>query len=134
MVYIDKKIGVIIAPYLIELILNSFSYSYKASFYHIARYIIQGIMIFLAIISIIIEEKTKPNNGTVKEHPIILIILSIVIITDLIFEVISLILFIHYSNFIYPLSKLGYGIHFISLSYLFVLISEINEKNIINFI
>ena len=129
MVYIYKKIGVIIAPYLIELILNSFSYSTKASFYHITRYIIQGILIVLAIISLIIEAKTKSNNGSVKVHPIVLIILSIAIIIDLIFEVISLILYIHYSNFIYPLSKLGYGIHFISLSYLFVLISEINEKN-----
>ena len=56
-------------------------------------------MIVLAIVSLIIEAKTKRNNGTVKKGSIILIILAIAIITELIFEVISLILFIHYSNF-----------------------------------
>ena len=129
MVFIDKRIGVIVAPYLIELILNSFSYSDEASFYHIVRYIIQGIMIILSVISFVIEATTKPDNGTVKVSRNVLIILAIAIIADLFFEAISLILFIHYSNFIFPLSKLGYWIHFISLSYLFVLISEINEKN-----
>ena len=129
MVYIDKKIVVIVTPYLIELILNSFSYSQEATFYHIIRYIIQGIMIILSVVSFVIEAMTKPDNGEAKASSIILILLAIAIIIDLIFEVLSLLLFIHYSNSIFPLSKLGYGIHFISLSYLFVVISEINEKN-----
>ena len=129
MVSFNKKVGGVIVPFIIELVLDIYSYSNEAYFYHIMRFIIQIIMIILSILSIIIKALDDTKSGILKAVPIILIIVAIALISDLIFEVISLSLFIYFSNFITPLSKLGYGIHFISLSYLLVLISEINEKN-----
>ena len=129
MVSFNKKVGGITVPFIIELVLNIYSYSNEAYLYHIMRFIIQIIMIILSILSIIIKAIGYTKCGISNAVQIILIIVAIALITDLIFEVISLSLFIYSSNFITPLSKFGYGIHFISLSYLFVLISEINEKS-----
>ena len=128
MVSFNKKVGGIIVPFIIELILDIYSYSKDAYFYYLMRFIIQIIMIILSMLSIIIKSMDNKKCGISNAVQIILIIVAIALITDLVFEVISLSLFIYSSDYITPLSKLGYGNHFISLSYLFVLISEINEK------
>ena len=129
MLHLNKRVGIILTPFIIEMILNIHSYSSEVIYYYIARFIIQIIMIILCAIWIIIESIAFSTNRIAKAIQKILIIIAIALVADLIFEVISLTLFIYYSDVICPLSKLGYGIHFISLSYLFVLISEINEKN-----
>ena len=129
MLHLNKRVGIILFPFIIEMALNIHSFSSKAIYYYIVRFIIQIIMIVLCAIWVIIESIAFSTNKIAKAIQKILIIISIALVADLIFEVISLTLFIFYSELICPLSKLGYGIHFISLSYLFVLISEINEKN-----
>ena len=129
MLHLNKRVGIILTPFIIEMVLNIHSYSSEVIYYYIVRFTIQIIMIILCAIWIIIESIAFSTNRIAKAIQKILIIIAIALVADLIFEVISLTLFIYYSDIICPLSKLGYGIHFISLSYLFVLISEINEKN-----
>ena len=129
MLHLNKRVGIILTPFIIEMVLNIHSYSSEVIYYYIVRFTIQIIMIILCAIWIIIESIAFSTNKIAKAIQKILIIIAIALVADLIFEVISLTLFIYYSDVICPLSKLGYGIHFISLSYLFVLISEINEKN-----
>ena len=129
MLHLNKRVGIILTPFIIEMVLNIHSYSSEVIYYYIVRFTIQIIMIILCAIWIIIESIAFSTNRIAKAIQKILIIIAIALVADLIFEVISLTLFIYYSDVICPLSKLGYGIHFISLSYLFVLISEINEKN-----
>lgn len=129
MLHLNKRVGIILTPFIIEMVLNIHSYSSEVIYYYIVRFTIQIIMIILCAIWIIIESIAFSTNRIAKAVQKILIIIAIALVADLIFEVISLTLFIYYSDVICPLSKLGYGIHFISLSYLFVLISEINEKN-----
>ena len=129
MLRLNKKVVIILAPFTIEMVLNIFSYSKEAKYYHFVRFIIQIIIFILSLIWIIIESIAFKTNKLSNAVSLILIIIAIDLISNLIFEIISLILFIHYSDLIAPLSKLGYGIHLISLSYLFVLISEINEKS-----
>ena len=129
MLHLNKRVGIILCPLIIEMVLNIHSYSSEVIYYYIVRFTIQIIMIILCAIWIIIESIAFSTNRITKAIQKILIIIAIALVADLIFEVISLTLFIYYSDVICPLSKLGYGIHFISLSYLFVLISEINEKN-----
>ena len=128
MLHLNKRVGIILTPFIIEMVLNIHSYSSEVIYYYIVRFTIQIIMIILCAIWIIIESIAFSTNRIAKAIQKILIIIAIALVADLIFEVISLTLFIYYSDVICPLSKLGYGIHFISLSYLFVLISEINEK------
>ena len=129
MLHLNKRVGIILTPFIIEMVLNIHSYSREVIYYYIVRFTIQIIMIILYAIWLIIESIAFSTNRIAKAVQKILIIIAIALVADLIFEVISLTLFIYYSDVICPLSKLGYGIHFISLSYLFVLISEINEKN-----